>query len=248
MNPRRISRRFEELASKEQSGFIAYITAGDPSPDATLVIAHALESAGVDLLELGIPFSDPLADGPTIQAASNRALAAGMTVARSLEIVGRFRADSELPIVLFTYLNPIYAYGFEKFLTHAAAAGADGLLILDLPPDEAEQDTTLDLVRRSRSDSPGCAHDPFRAHGENRFDRERVCLLRFSRGSNWRAEPPGRHYFRASRRAAPPYNAAHCRRIRNLNHRAGCDGRKPSGCGRCWERNRQAHLRKRHSA
>jgi len=143
MNPRRISRRFEELASKEQSGFIAYITAGDPSPDATLVIAQALESAGVDLLELGIPFSDPLADGPTIQAASNRALAAGMTVARSLEIVGRFRSDSELPIVLFTYLNPIYAYGFEKFLMHAAAAGADGLLILDLPPDEAEQDTAL---------------------------------------------------------------------------------------------------------
>ena len=143
MNPRRISRRFEELASKKESGFIAYITAGDPSPDATLVIAHALESAGVDVLELGIPFSDPLADGPTIQAASNRALAAGMTVARSLEVVGRFRADSELPIVLFTYLNPIYAYGFKKFLTHATAAGADGLLILDLPPDEAEQDTAL---------------------------------------------------------------------------------------------------------
>jgi tryptophan synthase alpha chain len=143
MNPRRISRRFEELASTGESGFIAYITAGDPSSEATLAIAHALESAGVDLLELGIPFSDPLADGPTIQAASNRALVAGMTVARSLEIVERFRTKSELPIVLFTYLNPVYAYGFEKFLTHAAAAGADGLLILDLPPDEAEHDTGL---------------------------------------------------------------------------------------------------------
>ena len=195
MNSRRISRRFEELASKEESGFIAYITAGDPSPDATLVIAHALESGGVDLLELGIPFSDPLADGPTIQAASSRALAAGMTVARSLEIVGRFRADSELPIVLFTYLNPIYAYGFEKFLTHAAAAGADGLLILDLPARRSRTGYRFDLVRRSRSDSTDCAHDPIRAHGENRFDRERVCLLRFSRGSNWRAEPPGRQYF-----------------------------------------------------
>ena len=143
MNHRRISRRFEELASTKKSGFIAYITAGDPSAEATLDIAHALESAGVDLLELGIPFSDPLADGPTIQAASNRALAAGMTVARSLEIVERFRTKSELPIVLFTYLNPIYAYGFEKFLTNAAGAGADGLLILDLPPDEAERDTAL---------------------------------------------------------------------------------------------------------
>jgi tryptophan synthase alpha chain len=143
MNPRRISRRFEELASSEKSGFIAYVTAGDPSPEATLDIAHALESAGVDLLELGIPFSDPLADGPTIQAASNRALAAGMTVARSLDIVERFRAKSELPVVLFTYLNPIYSYGFEKFLTRAVGSGADGLLVLDLPPDEAEQDTAL---------------------------------------------------------------------------------------------------------
>jgi tryptophan synthase alpha chain len=143
MNPRRISRRFEELASTEKSGFIAYITAGDPSPEATLDIAHALESAGVDLLELGIPFSDPLADGPTIQAASNRALAAGMTVARSLDIVERFRAKSELPVVLFTYLNPIYSFGFEKFLTRAVGSGADGLLVLDLPPDEAEQDTAL---------------------------------------------------------------------------------------------------------
>lgn len=143
MNARRISRRFEELAARRTSGFIAYITAGDPSAEATLQIAHALESAGVDILELGIPFSDPLADGPTIQAASNRALAAGMTVAGALGLVRRFRADSELPIVLFTYLNPVYAYGFERFLADAAAAGADGLLILDLPPDEAEQNSEL---------------------------------------------------------------------------------------------------------
>jgi tryptophan synthase alpha chain len=143
VNHQRISRRFKELAAKRTSGFIAYITAGDPSTEATLDIAHALESAGVDLLELGIPFSDPLADGPTIQAASNRALAAGMTVLGSLEVVRRFRAESELPVVLFTYLNPIYAYGFERFLVDANAAGADGLLILDLPPDEAEQNSEL---------------------------------------------------------------------------------------------------------
>jgi tryptophan synthase alpha chain len=143
VNHRRISRRFKELAAMRSSGFIAYITAGDPSPEATLDIAHAIESAGVDLLELGIPFSDPLADGPTIQAASNRALAAGMTVLGSLEVVRRFRAESELPVVLFTYLNPIYAYGFERFLVDASAAGADGLLILDLPPDEAEQNSEL---------------------------------------------------------------------------------------------------------
>lgn len=143
VNIGRISRRFEELAARRVCGFIAYVTAGDPSLESTLAVAHALESAGVDIIELGIPFSDPLADGPTIQAASGRALAAGMTVSASLQLVRQFRARSELPLVLFSYLNPIYCYGFERFLGDAAAAGADGLLILDLPPDEAEQNCDL---------------------------------------------------------------------------------------------------------
>ena len=117
MNPRRISRRFEELASTEKSGFIAYITAGDPSCGSNARYCSCSRVRGRGSLGVGDSFSDPLADGPTIQAASNRALAAGMTVARSLEIVERFRTKSELPVVLFTYLNPIYAYGFEKFLT-----------------------------------------------------------------------------------------------------------------------------------
>jgi tryptophan synthase alpha chain len=143
VNSRRISRRFEQLAAQRVCGFIAYVTSGDPSLESTLDVAHALESAGVDIIELGIPFSDPLADGPTIQAASNRALAAGMTVSGSLKLVRQFRQNSELPLVLFTYLNPIYSYGFERFLGDAVAAGADGLLILDLPPDEAEQNSEL---------------------------------------------------------------------------------------------------------
>lgn len=143
MNSQRIARRFAALAAEGRSGFIAYITAGDPSFDETLAVARALEEAGVDILELGIPFSDPLADGPTIQAAAGRALTAGMTVPRALDLVRKFRESSELPLVLFTYLNPIYVYGFERFLTDAAAAGADGLLILDLPPDEAEQNLEL---------------------------------------------------------------------------------------------------------
>lgn len=143
MNCPRIARRFQELAAKNQKGFVAYITAGDPSFEATLEIAHALEDSGVDVLELGLPFSDPLADGPTIQAASGRALAAGMTVVRALELVRRFREKSELPVVLFTYLNPIYSYGFERFLRDASAAGADGLLILDLPPEEALRNAEL---------------------------------------------------------------------------------------------------------
>lgn len=143
VNSQRIAQRFQKLAAAGQKGFIAYITAGDPSGEASLEILHALEEAGADVIELGIPFSDPLADGPTIQAASGRALAAGMTVPRAIELVRKFRTTSQLPLVLFTYLNPIYVYGFERFLTDAAAAGADGLLILDLPPDEADQNAEL---------------------------------------------------------------------------------------------------------
>jgi len=143
VNSQRIAQRFQKLAADGQKGFVAYITAGDPSGEAALEIMHALEAAGTDVIELGIPFSDPLADGPTIQAASGRALAAGMTVPRALELVRKFRATSELPVVLFTYLNPVYVYGFDRFLMDATAAGADGLLILDLPPDEADQNAEL---------------------------------------------------------------------------------------------------------
>ncbi len=143
MNSSRITDRFQKLSVSGQKGFVAYITAGDPSYEATLAVAHALDEAGVDVLELGIPFSDPLADGPTIQAASGRALAAGMTVPRALELIREFRKSSELPIVIFTYLNPIYSYGFERFLKDAAESGVDGLLILDLPPEEAGQNAEL---------------------------------------------------------------------------------------------------------
>jgi len=139
VNSHRIARRFQQLSAAGQKGFIAYITVGDPSAGATLEILHALEEAGVDIIELGIPFSDPLADGPTIQAASGRALAAGMTVPGTLEIIRQFRKKSDLPLVLFTYLNPIFTYGFKKFLADAVTAGADGLLILDLPPEETAE-------------------------------------------------------------------------------------------------------------
>ncbi len=143
MNSKRIHQSFQTLAAAGQKGFVSYITAGDPSAESTLEVMHALEAAGTDVIELGLPFSDPLADGPTIQAASGRALAAGMTVPRALDLVRRFRQTSELPVVLFTYLNPIYTYGFERFLADAAAAGADGLLVLDLPPDEADRNAEL---------------------------------------------------------------------------------------------------------
>lgn len=141
--PNRIDTKFENLRSAGQSGFIAYITAGDPDLKSTPELVTALEKSGVDIVELGIPFSDPLADGATIQAASGRALEAGATVAGVLDAVRAIRLGTEIPIVLFTYLNPVYVYGFDKFHADAAAAGADGLLILDLPPDEAARNAEL---------------------------------------------------------------------------------------------------------
>ena len=132
----RIDAAFARLRSQGKKGLVAYITGGDPSLDDCLEVIRALEQVGVDILELGIPFSDPLADGPTIQAASQRALNAGVSVEKILELISRLRRESSLPVVLFTYLNPIYSYGFKRFLGDAVSVGADGLLILDLPPDE----------------------------------------------------------------------------------------------------------------
>jgi tryptophan synthase alpha chain len=141
--PNRIDQKFETLRTAGQCGFIAYITAGDPDLKSTPALVTALEQSGVDIIELGVPFSDPLADGATIQAASSRALDAGATLAGVLDAVREIRLQSEIPIVLFTYLNPVYVYGFDRFHADAAAAGADGLLILDLPPDEAARNVEL---------------------------------------------------------------------------------------------------------
>jgi tryptophan synthase alpha chain len=136
----RIDDCFARLKNEGRAGFVAYLTCGDPSLDASVELILALERAGTDVVEVGVPFSDPLADGATIQAAAGRALAAGATVKGVLDCVKKVRAKSQVPIVLFTYLNPVYAYGFEKFHADAAAAGADGVLLLDLPPDEVGTD------------------------------------------------------------------------------------------------------------
>jgi tryptophan synthase alpha chain len=132
----RIDQCFAALRSKKQKAFIAYICAGDPSLTATVELALALEKAETDILELGLPFSDPLADGTVNQLAAQRALAAGTTVSGVLDCVRQIRAQAEIPIVLYTYLNPIFQFGFERFHHEATKAGVDGLLILDLPPEE----------------------------------------------------------------------------------------------------------------
>jgi len=141
--PNRIDQTFESLRADGKAAFVAYLCAGDPLPDATPRLVAALEAVGADIVELGIPFSDPLADGATNQAAASRALEAGTSVRAVFEMIRRIRSSSEIPLVLFTYLNPVYVYGFEKFHAAAAEAGADGVLILDLPPDEAERNAEL---------------------------------------------------------------------------------------------------------
>jgi len=137
-NSTRISRRFAELRLAGELGIVAYITAGDPSLEATHKFVLALAEAGVDVIELGVPFSDPLADGPTIQRASERALKSGTTLHGVLNLVSRIRQSSQVPLVLFSYFNPILQMGLEKFAAAAAQAGADGVLVTDLTPEESE--------------------------------------------------------------------------------------------------------------
>jgi tryptophan synthase alpha chain len=136
-NSTRISKRFADLRASGELGIVAYITAGDPSLDATLKFVLALAEAGADVIELGVPFSDPLADGPTIQRASERALKSGTTLAGVLDLVRRIRKSSQVPLVLFSYYNPILQMGLEKFASAATSAGADGVLATDLTPEES---------------------------------------------------------------------------------------------------------------
>jgi len=133
----RIAARFAALKTGQKKGMVAFITAGDPDLDTSAKILAGLSKAGVDIIELGVPFSDPMADGPIIQAANLRAFKAGITLAKVLGMVQEFRKnDGETPIVLMGYYNPIYAYGVEKFLEDAKGAGVDGLIVVDLPPEE----------------------------------------------------------------------------------------------------------------
>jgi tryptophan synthase alpha chain len=137
----RIDARFAELANHGRSAFVTFLMAGDPDPKTSLDILKALPKAGADIIEIGMPFTDPMADGPSIQAAGLRALKAGMTLKKTLEMVRGFRQDDNAtPLVLMGYYNPIYIYGVDKFLIDAKTAGVDGLIIVDLPP---EEDTEL---------------------------------------------------------------------------------------------------------
>lgn len=136
----RIAQRFTTLRAAGRKALIPYITAGDPAPDLTVSFMHALVAGGADIVELGVPFSDPMADGPVIQLACERALAAGTTLAKVLDMVKTFRErDTDTPVVLMGYLNPVEAMGYEAFAERCRAVGVDGVLLVDLPPEEAAE-------------------------------------------------------------------------------------------------------------
>ncbi|WP_406648138.1 tryptophan synthase subunit alpha [Aliisedimentitalea scapharcae] len=136
----RIDAKFAELKAANKKAFVSYVMAGDPDFETSLDIVKGLPAAGVDIIELGLPFTDPMADGPTIQLAGQRALEAGMTLSRTLELATEFRkTDDTTPIVLMGYYNPIYNRGVETFLSDAKAAGIDGLIVVDLPPEEDDE-------------------------------------------------------------------------------------------------------------
>ena len=140
MTTTRIERRFASLKAANRGGLVTFVTAGDPNYELSLDLLRQLPAAGADVIELGMPFTDPMADGPAIQASSLRALRTGMTLRKTLKLIAEFRTgDNETPIILMGYYNPIYSYGVPAFLKDAKAAGVDGLIVVDLPPEEDEE-------------------------------------------------------------------------------------------------------------
>ncbi len=136
----RIDRRFADLKAQGRAALVTFLTAGDPDLDTSVAILRALPAAGADVIELGMPFTDPMADGPAIQLSSQRALKVGQTMSKTLEVARAFRqADDATPLVLMGYYNPIYIYGVDRFLRDAKSAGVDGLIVVDLPPEEDEE-------------------------------------------------------------------------------------------------------------
>lgn len=154
MSATRIDRRFAELKREGRAGLVAFVTAGDPDQATSLAILKSLPAAGADIIELGMPFSDPMADGPAIQASSQRALKSGQTMAKTLAMVKAFRAeDDTTPIVLMGYYNPIYVSPVDRFIAHAVEVGVDGLIVVDMPPEEdaelrpAAKEAGLNFIR-----------------------------------------------------------------------------------------------------
>ncbi len=142
MKTKRIDKKFEELKQNKEKALVGFLSAGDPDLNTSLKIIEAMCAAGLDVMELGIPFSDPTADGPVIQRSSARALKKGITIKTVLEMTRKIRTFSDIPIILFSYYNPIYSYGAEAFYNDSVSSGADGVLVVDLPPEESDEMTS----------------------------------------------------------------------------------------------------------
>ena len=181
----RLARAFEALSRSNRKALISFITAGDPDYATSLEILKGLPKAGADIIELGMPFSDPMADGPAIQRASQRALKSGQTLRKTLEMVRSFRkTDTTTPIVLMGYYNPIYVFPVERFLAEAAEAGVDGLIVVDVPP-EADDELCLPALEGWPEFHPADGSDNERSASRQRArECQRLCLLRLHRRGN----------------------------------------------------------------
>ncbi len=223
----RIDARFAQLKKEGRSAFVTFLMAGDPDPATSLAIIKAMPKAGADMIEIGMPFTDPMADGPSIQAAGLRALKAGMTLKKTLELVRGFRAgDDATPVVLMGYYNPIYIYGVDKFLTDAKSAGVDGLIIVDLPRGGRRRAVCARAEGRAEFHSPRDADHRRQAAAGRARQHLGLCLLRLDHGHHRR----GRGRLERRRRGRGAHQAAHeiagLRRLRHphAGHRA-CDRR-----------------------
>ena len=220
---------------------MAYITAGDPDLATTRKLVPELERRGVDILELGVPFSDPLADGPEIQRASQRALRHRVSIGDVLDLVADLRRETEIPIVLFTYFNPMHRFGLKRLVDRAAEAGVDGILALDLPPEEAAEykclmseqglDTIFLIAPTSREDRIQRDYGAY----------QRVCVLRVTHGRNGGTEKPGGDTWRQGGDHPSPHVATGCGGIRYFDARTYQGGCSLCGCSRRWQRDRAAN-------
>ena len=212
----RIQATFEQLAKNRRKALIPFVTAGDPEPGMTVPLMHALVEAGADVIELGVPFSDPMADGPVIQRASDRALKHGVGLDRVLALVREFRAGNQAtPVVLMGYANPIEAMGTGRFVNEAQQAGVDGVLVVDYPPEECESFAGLGAQPRHGPDFSARADLQRCAHGPGGQARQRLPVLRFAQGRHRCRAPGSGRGGRENSPDPPPDHAAGRRGIRH---------------------------------